>query len=320
MYGLLFNITLMIDSIIAGQSLGASGIAAVALGMPGYGVLAAIIYSLIHGSGLRMIWAKGRTDDQGFRRAFNGGVTLVAFTGLLFAVLIFIFADSIVLLCGGDMVDDVTFHNAVIYLCFCAPIVFLTALGMILQEVLNVQGFQTARAALGAINVAANLIVSISCVYSFPANMKLAGLGIGTSAGGLAEFIGGMILLRVLNVRLAYRPLLLSFKEIMETLRCGFPAAADYFAENIVMGIQNNLILAGFPGDAMILPVSEVVCNISYFASGTIKGAAIATEPLFGVFYEERDVNSIKKVWKQGWLMGLIMSVVWAALFYAALP
>ncbi len=57
---------------------------------------------------------------------------------------------------GGDMVDDVTFHNAVIYLCFCAPIVFLTALGMILQEVLNVQGFQTARAALGAINVAAS--------------------------------------------------------------------------------------------------------------------------------------------------------------------
>ena len=35
----------------------------------------------------------------------------------------------------------------------------------------------------------------------------------------------------------------------------GAPAAADYFAENIVMGIQNNLILAGFPGDAMILPV-----------------------------------------------------------------
>ena len=100
----------------------------------------------------------------------------------------------------------------------------------------------------------------------------------------------------------------------------GAPAAADYFAENIVMGIQNNLILAGFPGDALILPVSEVVCNISYFASGTIKGAAIATEPLFGVYYEERDVNSIKKVWKQGWLMGLIMSVVWAALFYAALP
>lgn len=65
--------------------------------------------------------------------------------------------------------------------------------------------------------------------------------------------------LRVLNVRLAYRPLLLSFKEIMETLRCGFPAAADYFAENIVMGIQNNLILAGFPGDALILLIPIVL-------------------------------------------------------------
>ncbi len=320
LYGLLFNVSLMIDSIIAGQSLGTTGIAAVALGVPGYGVLAAIIYSLIHGSGLRMIWAKGCADEDGFRRTFNGGATLICCAGVLFALLIFIFSDSIVLICGGDMVDPATRHNAGIYLCFCAPVVFFTALGMILQEILNVLGHQSARAALGAINVTVNLIVSILCVYFLPMDIKLAGLGIGTSAGGLAQFIGGIVMLRIMNIHTGYRPLILSPRETVETLRCGFPAAADYFAENIVMGIQNNLILAGFPGDTLILSTSEVVCNITYFASGTIKGAAIATEPLFGVFYEERDVNSIKKVWKQGWVMGLVMSVIWAVLFYAALP
>ncbi|MBO6148799.1 MAG: hypothetical protein J6O55_05595 [Lachnospiraceae bacterium] len=41
------------------------------------------------------------------------------------------------------------------------------------------------------------------------------------------------------------------------------------------MGIQNNLILSGFASDPLILPTAEVVCNISYFASGVIKGAAI---------------------------------------------
>jgi len=284
LYGLLFNITLMIDSIIAGWNLGASGIAAVALGVPGYGILAAVIYSLIHGSGLRMIWAKGRADNQGFNRAFCGGATLIGFSGIVFALLIFVFAESIVLVCGGDMVDPATFNNAVLYLRFCSPIVLMTALGMILQEVMNVLGFQTERAALSGVNIAVNLAVSVILVATLPADMKLAGLGIGTSAGGLTEFIGGIILLRILNVRLGYRPLLLRPKEIAETIRCGFPAAADFFAENIVIGIQNNLILSGFPGDPMILPTAEVVCNISYFASGTIKGAAIATEPLFGVF------------------------------------
>ena len=68
-----------------------------------------------------------------------------------------------------------------------------------------------------------------------------------------------MKILRVLNVRLVYRPLLLSFKETIETLRCGFPAAADYFAESIVTGIQNNLILAGVPGDALILLIPIVL-------------------------------------------------------------
>ena len=52
-YGLLFNVSLMLDSIIAGWSLGATGIAAVALGVPGYGVPAAIIYSLIFHLGSR---------------------------------------------------------------------------------------------------------------------------------------------------------------------------------------------------------------------------------------------------------------------------
>lgn len=42
MYGLLFKVSLMIDSIVAEQSLGGGGIAAVALGVPGYGVLAAV--------------------------------------------------------------------------------------------------------------------------------------------------------------------------------------------------------------------------------------------------------------------------------------
>ncbi|MBO6147866.1 MAG: hypothetical protein J6O55_00845 [Lachnospiraceae bacterium] len=320
LYGLFFNISLMIDSIIAGQVLGADGITAVAVGVPGYGAIAAVIYSLIHGSGLRMIWAKGHADNEGCRRAYNGGATLVGIAGFIFALLIYAFAYDIVLICGGDMVEPAVRQGAAVYLRFCSPIVFLTALGILLQEVLNVYGFQRERAALGIVNVAVNLIVSISCVSFFPADMKLAGLGLGTSAGGLAEFLLGLILLRILKVPLGYRPLILRPSEIIDTLRSGFPATVDFFSENVIMGIQNNLILSGFPGDRMILPTAEVVCNISYFASGAIKGAAIAAEPLFGVFYSERDVNSIKKVWKQGWTIGFFASIVWAALFYLALP
>ena len=320
LYGLLFNISLMIDSVIAGQTLGAAGIEAVALGVPGYGVPAAIIYAFIHGSGLRMIWAKGHVDDREFRRVFRGGATIVGLFGLLFAILIFVFGQELILLCGGDMVDSAVRQSAGIYLLFCAPTVFLTALGMILQEYMNVLGLQTCRAALGGINVGVNLVVSVLCVSCFPADLKLAGLGIGTSAGGLVEFIGGIILLCGMKLRPEYRPLLFGPKEIMETMRCGVPAAADYLAENVVMGIQNNLILSGFPGDPWILSTAEVVCNIAYFASGMIRGAAIAAEPLFGVFYAERDADSIKKVWYQGWGTGLVMSVVWAVLFYVSLP
>ncbi|MBR6230292.1 MAG: hypothetical protein IKQ97_11185 [Eubacterium sp.] len=320
LYGLFFNVSLMLDSIIAGQSLGAQGVAAVALGVPGHGILSAIVYSLIHGSGLRMIWAKGRADDHAFRRALNGGATVIALCGIVFTLLLFIFAEDIVILCGGDMVDAATLNDAVIYLRYCSPITTLTALGITLQEIMNVFGFQNSRAVLSVINVVVNLAVSILCVSYLPAGMKLAGLGIGTAVAGLAEFMAGVIIFRIKKVHLGYRPMIPRLRELVEMLKCGFPASTDYLVENIAVGFQNNVILSGFPGDPLMLPVADVVCNISYFAAGAIKGAALATEPLFGVYYEERDVNSIKQVWKQGLILGLVMSVIWSVLFLVFQP
>ena len=42
-YGLLFNVMLIIDSVIAGSNLGPDGVAAVAIGIPAYGVLLALM-------------------------------------------------------------------------------------------------------------------------------------------------------------------------------------------------------------------------------------------------------------------------------------
>ena len=86
-YGLLFNVMLIIDSVIAGSNLGPDGVAAVAIGIPAYGVLLALINALIHGTSLRMVWAKGSADQEGFHRVFCGGFTFIAITGLCFSIL-----------------------------------------------------------------------------------------------------------------------------------------------------------------------------------------------------------------------------------------
>lgn len=86
------------------------------------------------------------------------------------------------------------------------------------------------------------------------------------------------------------------------------------------MGIQNNLVLSAFPSEPLILPTVEVVCNLAYFATGAIKGAAYAAAPLFGVFFALKDRSGIKKTWRESFLLGLFMSVLWAGLFYLCLP
>ena len=105
MYGLAFSVMLMMANIIAGNILGPEGIAAfsctfwlteVALGVPGYGIVVALIYALIHGTCLRLSWAKGRGVQEGFVRAFSGGLTFIGGVGVLFTLIILTLAGPIV--------------------------------------------------------------------------------------------------------------------------------------------------------------------------------------------------------------------------------
>lgn len=205
LYGLSFNIMLMLDSILAGIVTGADGIAAVAIGVPGYGLPVALVYALIHGTSLRMIWAKGRADEEGFRRIFRGGLTFVAVTGLLFYILIMVFSRQLVLLSGGDMASEKTVREAVVYLRACAPIAFTTAISVVLQETLCVVGYQSYRALLNFISVLSNLAISIPLLLILPEGYKLAALGIGTSAAGFIQFVSGLVLLRMNDIRIRFR-------------------------------------------------------------------------------------------------------------------
>lgn len=320
LYGLAFNVMLMMDNIIAGDVLGPDGIAAVALGVPGYGVIVALIYALIHGTCLRLSWAKGQGDQEAFMRAFSGGLTFVGGVGLIFTVIIILFAGPIVNLCGGDLVDEAMFESARMYLMYCAPIAFTSALAVSLQEILSLMGYQSTRAILSIVNIVTNAVISIVCVSLLPQGMKIAGLGIGTSLAGAIQFVASLVLYRVYKIDVHYRPLLFKFGEIAETVKCGVPSSSDYLAETVVMGIQNNLVLSGFGGNTLILATSDVVSNIAYFANGLIKGAAFAAAPLFAIFYAGRDKTCLKRTWKEALILGFVMSFLWAGVIWLLLP
>ena len=320
MYGLVFSVMLMMDNIIAGQILGPDGIAAVALGVPGYGVVVALVYALIHGTCLRLSWARGRGDQEGFVRAFSGGLTFIGGVGLLFTLIILTLAEPIVNLCGGDMVDEAMFNSARMYLTYCAPIAFITALAVSLQEILGLIGYQSTRAILSVVNIICNVVISLVCVKVLPEGMKIAGLGIGTSLAGVIQFVASLVFYRMHNIDVQYRPMLFKWHEIAETFKCGVPSSSDYIAETVVMGIQNNLVLMGFPGDTLILATSDVVSNIAYFASGLIKGAAYVAAPLFALFYAGKDKTNLKRTWRESLILGLVMSCVWAVIMWLFLP
>ena len=68
--------------------------------------------------------------------------------------------------------------------------------GRAVRETIGVLGYQMERASLGLFNIICNVIVSVISVILLPGEIKIAGLGIGSSRAALLEFVGGLAVLK----------------------------------------------------------------------------------------------------------------------------
>jgi len=153
LYAIMFTFMFVIDSIIAGNALGEEALAAVAFGLPGYGAFLALMAAIVHGTGLRVTWAKGRADHPGFQRAFMGGLVFAGLAGIVFMAVILIFSAPIAKVFGGAKATEEIYQYSLLYLRCCATMVFLSAISGALRENIGVIGYQTERAVLGVVLV-----------------------------------------------------------------------------------------------------------------------------------------------------------------------
>lgn len=320
LYALMIGFMYMVDSILAGNTLGAGAIAAVAIGLPCYGMFLALMNAIIHGTSLRVTWAKGRADQEEFQRAFSGGLTFAGIAGLLFMTIVIVLSVPMTAAFGGAKATKEISDYALLYLRCCAPMIFLSAISGCVRECIGVLGYQTERAALGIINMVCNLIISIIFVMLLPEEIKMAGLGIGSSAAALIEFMIGIIIIKLRKIKVRLRPVMLRPKEMGQTLKAGLPASLDNVIDCVVAAIANNLILTGIPDEPLILSVVAVVNNIKKIVRCAPTGTGYAASPLFGIFFAERDKSALKKTFSESIKQGLVVTVVWCLICYALLP
>ena len=317
---LLVCVMFMIDMMLAGSMLGMEAISAVAIASPGTSLFIALSTAVMHGTGLRVIWAKGRADHEGFRRAFNGGLTLAIEVGLVFAVVILVFARPLVFLFGGANSTAEVSDLAFLYLRWCAPMIFLTFVNGVLGETISNLGYQVERAVMTVVNIASNAGFSYLFMRLLPDDIMIAGLGMGTTASTLVQILISIIILRVRRVNILFKPVFLKLREIGDILRCGVPTAVDSVVESLMSAIINNLILIGFPEEPLILSIVSVVTNIRNIIGCAPRGTAGAAAPLFGIFYSERDKASLLRTMVQAIVLGIPFTIIWCVICRLLLP
>lgn len=319
-YAIVIGLIFMVDMLLAGYIIGKEAIAIVAIGLPCYNLFLALTNAACHGTTLRLTWLLGKGNYEGYNRAFSGGFYFSGSLSLIFLLIIQFFAKPLVIAFGGSKLPPEVFPQAMLYIRFCSPMILLFAVANSLAETAGILGKQMIRLFANGINVLSHIILSAILVLLLPAHLKVVGLGLGSSLSVVVEIVYLLIAIKVKKVNLNFKPTMLSAKEMVETMKNGLPASLDNAIDCVATGIANNILIAFFPTEPLIISIVAVVDSIKRVARMAPMGVGYAASTLFGVLYSERDKSGLKHALKEAFFFGIYVTMIWAALILLALP
>jgi len=313
------SVALMMDTLLAGAVLGQQAIAAVAIGLPAIGIFQALTQTVINGSAIKMATYAGRGDREKLQQTYSLGLTGTAALGVFFITICLLLAPKLTMLLGGAKTPEVA-AQAAIYLCASSLCILMGSINNFLGKILALYGYQKAVFRAAVIAMAGNVVVSLVAMHLLPDGMAIAGLGVGTWCGG-----GMAILSSLIEFKRRRIPLRLNLKDIHigqlpGIARMGISSSGNTLADNVVAGLVNNIIVAGFGGNTVPLSVYTAVKGVFSFALTSVTGVTTASSPLLGILYGSRDKNGLLRTMKEGYKVGLVISIVWCCILAAALP
>ena len=313
------SMSLMCDSLLAGSLINQLAIAAVAIGNPITGVFRALIQTIANGAGVRLTVCIGRNNKEEANRAHSLGVLGSVIFGLLLMLIALLFADMLVLLFGGSS-NATAAKMAALYLRSCSPMILGSALNVYLGKVLAVFGCQKEAFLVSLAGVVTNILTSILFVKIFPAEIAIAGLGVGTAIGSLLQVVLFLLTMKLRRIPLKFRFCKFRLKEIVDVLKLGFPSSSNSLIDGLIAAVINNIILAGFGGDALALSIYSAVKGVFSFAQCAAMSCVMSAGPLFGLLYGARDKNGIRRTLGESFKIGLLFSVLWCGVLILLLP
>ena len=291
----------MADAVVVGQSMGATGLAAISLCLPFYMVLNVFMHGFGIGGSVRysQLLGDGRASDavECFNRVMRSGLLI----SVLIAAIVNFFPDSVLQLLGVSSDDGALFAAGKSYLriiALGAPLFFLSYMLNYFLRNDNSQSLASIGFLLGN-----GVDIFLNIVFVLWLNM-------GTSGAAWATLIGLAVSV------LCYLPGLFSKKhilhpalpkpdarEVLSCLKTGMATSSQYIFQMAFLLIANNVLIrmAGENGVA----VFDMVQNASYLILYLYEGTAKAVQPLVSTFHGEKNGVAARRTLSLGLVWGI---------------
>ena len=293
----------MADALVMGQSMGATGLAAVSLALPVFMFINLIMHGLGAGGSVHYSKLLGSGHHEDANRSFSQVLQGTLAMGIILAFIGNFLLEPLMALLGTTSKDGELYQASSTY-------VRLILTGMPLffvSYVLNYYLRNDDNQKLASIGFAAGNICDIvlNIVLVLILDMGVVGAAYSTIIGqavALCIYLPGLFGRKSNN--LTYKPTIPNFGDIFSCFRIGVATSVHYSYQMIFLLLVNNSLMRGI-GETGVA-VFNVLQNVSFLVMYLYEGAAKAGQPLISTFCGERNYSGIKRVGRLTFISGNI--------------
>ena len=307
--GAAYNIT---DQIFIGHVVGMLGNAATNVAFPTVTLTTGI--SMLFGIGTAANFSinLGAGDEEEARRYVHNGLTGVAIAGIITGILVFLFRNSIVVLCGADAGGNV-FPYAVSYLSITACGLPFQMFAHTSSSIIRADG--SPRYSMICTVTGAILNIFLDWLFMYPLGMGIEGAAAATVLSQMVScLIAALYYPKFRAFRLSVRELGISIRHLIGSMEAGIPNFCNHMLMMCTNIVLNNMLSTygamSVYGPDIPLAVSGVAQKTSMIMVSFAVGIAQGCQPVWGFNLGAGKYDRVKGAYWRAFTAAFLIGVI----------
>lgn len=291
------------DALFISKYVGEKALAAINLINPLTCIHLAISHLFSLGSANISARLMGENKQDEAKRVFTRIVISTFVTGLLFALIINIFAKEILTMLG---VDDELYKYAIYQIRIVFLITPISLINSVFTNYYSTSGKPSMGMICSIINGATNIILDIILVAKL--NMGVLGTSIATSGGELIVFIIGLLFFLNPNNEITFvKPQNNFIKTSLESFKYALPQFVNSLSISVTNLVTNNILLKQMGSSG--IAANAVVTDIRSIITSGLVGIGVSIGPIIAYNYGNKNIKRLKKTFYNTLKIWLITSL-----------